>query len=322
MGTDPAGQAQNDNSAVFSSVEQLEEAAQALGWNIEYRQLSKGDFSAEFASMQCEGIDLSSERFNNHLDIPSEPPEGFVGIFLPHPTVGRAEALGQALTKGDLVVFPPRSELEIVTRGVMRNETVWLSETEFLAAARALTPANRVHSSGSARIVRGNPRRVAAIRHEIDSIRQTGRLDAETAWNVLASTILSMEEASSQSRAERLTNGTAAAVARRARTFIEENYHDTIRMQELCTYCGVGVRTLQRCFASHFQVTPSEFIKARRLNAARRNLVSAEPSSSSVTAIAIENGFGHLGRFSVVYRRHFGESPRETLARVTRASSP
>ena len=67
------------------------------------------------------------------------------------------------------------------------------------------------------------------------------------------------------------------------------------------------------------QLDHPAYIKARRLNAARRALAAAGPKRFSVTRIAMENGFTHLGRFSVDYRRHFGASPKQTLAR--RASS-
>jgi transcriptional regulator GlxA family with amidase domain len=107
---------------------------------------------------------------------------------------------------------------------------------------------------------------------------------------------------------------TASVIARQAQTFIEERFRGTIRMDNLCAFVGVGLRTLQRCFASHFQTSPTDYIKARRLNAARRDLKAADPSSHLVTTIEMENGFTHLGRFSLDYRAHFGESPKETLA--------
>lgn len=122
-----------------------------------------------------------------------------------------------------------------------------------------------------------------------------------------------MAAASSRSSAERLANGDRARIAQRAQTFIEENLHGAIRLEDICAVAGVGVRTLQRCFVSHFGISPTGYIKARRLNAARRDLVAADPSSLSVTKIALRNGFSHLGRFSVDYRAHFGESPSETL---------
>ena len=44
-----------------------------------------------------------------------------------------------------------------------------------------------------------------------------------------------------------------------------------------------------------------------------RELVTADSGEESVTAIALRNGFNHLGRFSVAYHVRFGEMPSETL---------
>jgi AraC-like DNA-binding protein len=48
-------------------------------------------------------------------------------------------------------------------------------------------------------------------------------------------------------------------------------------------------------------------------------LVRAQPEES-VTEIAMQWGFTHMGRFSIEYRQRFGERPSETLSRG--ASSP
>jgi AraC family ethanolamine operon transcriptional activator len=315
MRLDPDNQI--SHSVMFAGVEELEEAAQALEWKIDYRQLRKGAFSAEFASLESGEISLVSERFNNHLHIHAEPPEGFIGLFLPRLAPGRAEACGRALTEGDLIVFPSRSELEFVTSGQVRNETVFLAETEFRAAVRSLAPSDTFLSSRSAAILHGDPKRFAEIQHEIDSVHRTGGLDSNTTSNLLARIILWMVDGSSRCGAERLANGAAATIARQAQTFIEERFHDAIRLEDLCVFTGVGLRTLQCCFASHFQISPTDYIKARRLNAARRDLIVAGPSSRSVTKIALENGFPHLGRFSANYRAYFRELPSETLKAKT-----
>jgi len=52
------------------------------------------------------------------------------------------------------------------------------------------------------------------------------------------------------------------------------------------------------------------------MNLARRALSRADSARTTVTAIALDHGFGELGRFSVQYRRLFGESPSETLRRA------
>jgi len=109
-------------------------------------------------------------------------------------------------------------------------------------------------------------------------------------------------------------NRSTGRIARLAQEYIEDHYYETFRMEDLCRYTGVSMRTLQRSFLVYFQVSPSGYIKARRLNAARQALVAADPSRDQVSRIAVDNGYTHLGRFSVDYREHFGESPRKTLA--------
>ena len=86
-----------------------------------------------------------------------------------------------------------------------------------------------------------------------------------------------------------------------------------IRIEDICRYCGVGVRTLQRAFRDYFGYTISEQIKSIRLDQAFRNLKAAAPSDATVAEIAEGSGFTHLGRFSVMYRERFGESPNSTL---------
>jgi transcriptional regulator GlxA family with amidase domain len=51
-----------------------------------------------------------------------------------------------------------------------------------------------------------------------------------------------------------------------------------------------------------------------RFEKVREALARAQPGES-VATIAMSWGFSHLGRFSVEYRRRFGESPSNTLER-------
>ncbi len=55
------------------------------------------------------------------------------------------------------------------------------------------------------------------------------------------------------------------------------------------------------------------YLKQKRLEAARRTLLTAEPLTTSVTEVATQWGFFHLGRFARDYRQLFGELPSETL---------
>ena len=103
-------------------------------------------------------------------------------------------------------------------------------------------------------------------------------------------------------------------IAKQAQAFIEARYADPIHIEDLCRATGVGVRSLQRAFRSYFDVTVTEYIKTIRLDMAYRTLHAAHASEHTVAEVALEHGFSHLGRFSVMYGERFGESPSVTLA--------
>ena len=84
-------------------------------------------------------------------------------------------------------------------------------------------------------------------------------------------------------------------------------------MIDLCGELHCKLRTLQHAFSSYFDVPPSAYHKKIRMNAARRALLSADTDATSVTDIAIQYGFWHLGRFALDYKQLFSESPSQTL---------
>lgn len=108
--------------------------------------------------------------------------------------------------------------------------------------------------------------------------------------------------------------GLSDAYVRVAEQYIEAHAHEPITTTDLARVAGVSARTLQTAFRCHRGCSPREFLKERRLERAQRRLLSAPPGLT-VTQIAFDCGFQHLGQFSVDYRKRFGESPSETLRR-------
>lgn len=77
---------------------------------------------------------------------------------------------------------------------------------------------------------------------------------------------------------------------------------------------GMAMRTLQSAFQAQCGQGPMQWLREQRLLAARGVLADAG-ERVRVTDTALRFGFNHLGEFASAYRRRFGESPRETLAR-------
>lgn len=104
--------------------------------------------------------------------------------------------------------------------------------------------------------------------------------------------------------------------ARAAEDFIHAHIQEDISITRLCKEVGVSRRQMEYAFRTAFALSPLEFIKALRLNEARRQLTTARENGLSVTRIAMEVGITHLGRFAANYRSLFGESPKETYLRA------
>ena len=300
--------------ATFHSIEEVNEVTRATGWDGEFRQLSKGRVTSRWQSVHLGPCSLTSHRLDKRIHVRQVPPRGCVALAIPPPPhflliegveVGNHEA----------ILWHADSEVEIVTPNEAECETLAVPRPIFETSARALFPRTRLNG-GPTRVFQFAPSDWSALRREMTRLLRDGSMSPEDVSNLL-SRFLDLMAGEPESRLEEKSLGSRSTrrVAGRAQEYIEEHYPGTIRMEDLCRYTGVGLRTLQRSFAEYFQVSPSEFIRARRLGAARQRLVAADSRHDTVTYAAISSGFSHLGRFSVHYREHFGESPRETLAK-------
>jgi AraC family ethanolamine operon transcriptional activator len=84
---------------------------------------------------------------------------------------------------------------------------------------------------------------------------------------------------------------------------------------DICAQTGASARTLQYAFREVMQLPPAAYLRTLRLNEARGALRTATVDTT-VTRIATDWGFFHLGEFARDYQRLFGEYPSETRSRA------
>ena len=88
-----------------------------------------------------------------------------------------------------------------------------------------------------------------------------------------------------------------------------------IPVRRIANRLKISQRSLETYFKRHFGVTLYRYFLRRRLTLVHEQLLRADPATDRVTDIATGLGFGELGRFSLEYRKHFGETPSDTLRR-------
>jgi AraC-like DNA-binding protein len=99
---------------------------------------------------------------------------------------------------------------------------------------------------------------------------------------------------------------------RRAIDYIEAHLDHAVTVADLVEVTGIPGRTLFMHFKNFKGVSPMRYLRDARLRQVRQALLRADPEAS-VTNVAMNNGFTHMGRFAIAYRKRFGESPSQTL---------
>jgi transcriptional regulator GlxA family with amidase domain len=93
------------------------------------------------------------------------------------------------------------------------------------------------------------------------------------------------------------------------------NVDEPITIVMVADAVGVSFRALQGGFKTFRGTSPGGYLRTIRLQAARDQL--SDPSNrQTVGEVCARWGFFHPGRFSMIYSRAFGESPKDTRVRA------
>ncbi|MNE25227.1 HTH-type transcriptional activator RhaS [compost metagenome] len=105
----------------------------------------------------------------------------------------------------------------------------------------------------------------------------------------------------------------AREIMRRVSEWAADCPEETLNLMALADVAGVSLRQLQQAFKAFTGMPPAHWLRLRRLNGARRDLL--RQADVTVAEVAMRWSFWHLGRFSESYRQLFRELPSETLKR-------
>lgn len=309
-----ASQASTLADATFHSIEELNDYSRAIGREGEFVQLSKGPVTSKWRLLHLGECSLISHRADKRMHARVTPPKGGVAIaVMPPPYCMLVD--GREFGSDQILMIDSNSQRDFVVSGEFICYTLILPESVMEATGRALVPRMRTNG-GLTRIWQCPSSGWSALHGGVTGLLRNGSMSPED-FSHLLSRFLGLIAGEREQGREKVHLGykTTVYVAQRAQEYIEDHFRQSIRVEEICRYTGVSLSTLGRSFSKYFQVTPREYIKARRFNAARQALLAGDPSQHKVGQIALANGFTHLGRFSVEYFEYFGERGSETLAR-------
>lgn len=280
-----------------------------------------GDFKAKVTRLKLEHLEIFGLRENlPRIAYISLPPEQ---IFLSFP-VGKVSLIvdGVAVRNGDIVLASRGACMHQRSSGECQWGLIPLSPEQLASSGKALT-GRQVTFPRASRILRPARsemsrfqclfRRVchlAEARQQLIEHHEVARALEQELLHAIVNCLTANETDDNPK-----TRHHHAAVMVRFEETLSKCIDQNINMPALCDEIGVPERTLRVCCTEFLGVSPTRYLLLQRLNNARSALRRADPSTTSVAEIARNHRFAELGRFSVVYRTTFGESPSITLQR-------
>ncbi len=155
--------------------------------------------------------------------------------------------------------------------------------------------------------------RLAATEFECDGA-MTSPLLANQFEQLILTALLTIQPSNYFARIGARERPIAPRNLRRAIEYIHGNIGEPITLADLSAVSGVAGRTLIKHFRDFKGIPPMRYVRNLRLESVQRELAAG--TADNVTSVAIHWGFAHAGRFSIEYRKRFGESPSVTLARA------
>jgi AraC-like DNA-binding protein len=96
----------------------------------------------------------------------------------------------------------------------------------------------------------------------------------------------------------------------RAISWIKDNYAKPVRVDDLAQIAGMGVSTLHHHFRVLTHMSPLQYQKQLRLQAARGRMLLDRLDASTV---AFEVGYESVSQFNREYSRYFGQPPMRDI---------
>ncbi|EJM86151.1 transcriptional regulator containing an amidase domain and an AraC-type DNA-binding HTH domain [Pseudomonas sp. GM74] len=289
----------------FNTADVAEQIRATPGWVQQYQQMSPGHFAGLVRYLDLQGVEIYEESMNTRVEQNFSAPQG---------------SLSFCFDRGDNALY--------VLNGESRN--IWITPENYqeiavvfgpefvqrhsLDIARLeglfMAPLNSQQNALFCRWLSGTLTRLSQTFDPPSREALTQQL-LEDCLFILDNACVGLDQGSLQRRAgER-------SIMKRVGEWAADTPEEHLNLLELSQVAGVSLRQLQHAFKTYTGMSPTQWLRLRRLNSARRELLGRTPTQTTVAEVAMHWSFWHLGRFSSSYRALFNELPSDTLKRAS-----
>lgn len=282
-----------------------------VGWTQHYRQLQPGRFLGRLKEVVAPGISVFREDTNLRLHQHTAPPPDTLVVAVPLPGSAPARLDGRPVGENEVLLLRGGTLSEFLCNGPMSVLALAIDRRRAEQLRVTVPDAAEVPASSFSYARAGELRAVLQCVLAASPVL----LEQSEVLLPLLDQCVSVVEAGIMQAVRPPTVGHSQRqkFVRQFRDHVEAHPDDRLSVAQVAQAIGVTTRMLEYSFADVMGVSPKDYLKMVRLNAARRALRVADPRTATVAEIAMDHGFWHLGRFSAYYSEMFGEKPSDTL---------
>ncbi len=298
------------------SLEEYIAATAQLGWEQELRQLDHATGPTKIQVSASNRAQIISVQYSNHIHQQIMPPEDCInfGILAKSQTPLRLENC--EVSSESLMHFDRDYGLDAVVNPGFHAYTFSFAKDHLceLAEQHELpVPDGRLRPTSSARVI--GSARTKEIRNLVEEVMlspahaEATQVTLQAMESTLPILVLQNWYGSTEPPIQPLANRTRAL--RKAIEYINTHPQQAVSVEQLCLVSASSFSTLERAFKNQFGLSPKRYLMASRLCGARHALLDRN-DHRSITEIAYDWSFWHLGKFACDYKKMFGELPSQT----------
>lgn len=283
-------------------------------WELDFKLLSKNDFSAYLHLFSSETFILGRTKLHGKIEQHGQTPKGFRSIVVPVDYNSEFIWLNKKVRGNKLLIFPRNSVLNGISFYDFDVYVASIEEKMLFRIMKNLGYGNckTIFDGGEKELFLSKA--FSKSFHQVANKFLNTQIINQERHQLLINNIIHFLLRYIEDINESIVSNPQKKkdlALRKAVNIINNEEEGLFSVQQICALTGVSERTLQYAFRAKYKVSPSEYIKAVRLNNVKRELILSKGKNINISSVAGKYCFWHMGQFAKDFKLQFGMLPSE-----------
>jgi len=293
----------------FTDIDIYNEAVK--NWDLSFKLLSKGDFSSDMHMIFDSNFSIVREKLTGKIEQKGKAQDGLIVFGIPVKNTS-FYWFDKKVNSDTLVVFPKENNFEVISESDFEVYVVSINEQSFFKIMKKMNVLkNEPLFDGKPQEVFLNKEFASRFINLLEYFLNTNLKNPKKNSALIDSITISLIEYLDNAKHLKLPaqlNKKNLAV-KKAIELINKQVNNLFSIPQLCALVGVSERTLLSAFKEKYKVSPSDYIKAFRLNKVKQEIYNSK--TRTISEIAGKYHFWHMGQFAKDFKKQFGILPSQ-----------